>query len=71
MAGPDFPFGPEFGPGSFGHTGFTGTSVVVDPDADLEIVVLTNRVHLGRERTAEGIEQFRRVLHPVLHRLFA
>ncbi len=30
---------------SFGHTGFTGTSVAVDPEQDLVVVLLTNRVH--------------------------
>lgn len=30
---------------SFGHTGFTGTSVAIDPDEDLAVVLLTNRVH--------------------------
>ncbi|HVT44154.1 MAG TPA: serine hydrolase domain-containing protein [Thermoanaerobaculia bacterium] len=30
---------------SFGHTGFTGTSVWIDPDRDLIMVLLTNRVH--------------------------
>lgn len=30
---------------AFGHTGFTGTSVWIDPDADLIAVLLTNRVH--------------------------
>ena len=33
---------------AFGHTGFTGTSVWVDPDADLYIVLLTNAVHPKR-----------------------
>lgn len=33
------------GPRSFGDTGFTGTSVALDPDADLAVVLLTNRVH--------------------------
>ena len=32
----------------FGHTGFTGTSLWIDPAADLVIVLLTNRVHFGR-----------------------
>ena len=31
--------------GSFGHTGFTGTSVWVDPERDLIMVLLTNRLH--------------------------
>jgi CubicO group peptidase (beta-lactamase class C family) len=34
---------------SFGHTGFTGTSVWVDPDRRLFLVLLTNRVHPTRE----------------------
>ncbi len=71
MQGPGFPFGSVFGRGSFGHTGFTGTSVAVDPDAELEMVVLTNRVHLGREHTAKKIVRFRREIHLLLHRLFA
>ena len=33
---------------SFGHTGFTGTSIWVDPDRDLNVVLLTNNVHHGR-----------------------
>ena len=38
-------------PRAFGHTGFTGTSIVVDPAQDLAIVLLSNAVHLGRDRT--------------------
>ncbi len=30
---------------AFGHTGFTGTSVFIDPDRDRIMVLLTNRVH--------------------------
>ncbi len=30
---------------SFGHTGFTGTSVWIDPERDLVAVLLTNRIH--------------------------
>ncbi len=33
---------------SFGHTGFTGTSVWADPARDLSVVLLTNAVHHGR-----------------------
>lgn len=36
---------------AFGHTGFTGTSIVVDPERDVAIVLLSNAVHLGRDRT--------------------
>jgi CubicO group peptidase (beta-lactamase class C family) len=34
---------------SFGHTGFTGTSMWMDPDNDLFVILLTNRVHPTRE----------------------
>jgi CubicO group peptidase (beta-lactamase class C family) len=34
---------------AIGHTGFTGTSLWVDPARDLYIVLLTNRVHPTRE----------------------
>jgi CubicO group peptidase (beta-lactamase class C family) len=30
---------------AFGHTGFTGTSIWIDPELDLVVVLLTNRVH--------------------------
>ena len=30
---------------AYGHTGYTGTSLVIDPDNDLAIILLTNRVH--------------------------
>jgi len=42
---------------AFGHTGFTGTSIWVDPERDLFIVLLTNRVNPTRART--GIFQVR------------
>ncbi len=34
---------------SFGHTGFTGTSIWIDPRNDFYLVMLTNRVHPTRE----------------------
>jgi beta-N-acetylhexosaminidase len=39
-------------PRSFGHTGFTGTSLWIDPDRRLFVVLLTNRVHPTRENDA-------------------
>lgn len=33
---------------AFGHTGFTGTSIVMDPELDLFIVLLSNRVNPTR-----------------------
>ncbi|MEM1128440.1 MAG: glycoside hydrolase family 3 N-terminal domain-containing protein [Bacteroidota bacterium] len=41
--------GTRFGPRSFGHTGFTGTSFWVDPDQELFVILLTNRVYPTRE----------------------
>lgn len=38
--------------GSFGHTGFTGTSLWVDAESGLWGVLLTNAVHFGRDKTA-------------------
>jgi CubicO group peptidase (beta-lactamase class C family) len=37
---------------SFGHTGFTGTSIWVDPTRQLFIILLTNRVYPTRENDA-------------------
>jgi CubicO group peptidase (beta-lactamase class C family) len=49
---------------SFGHTGFTGTSLVIDPTRALVVALLTNRVYAGR--THEGIDELRRSLHSLL-----
>ncbi len=37
--------GDLLGPHTFGHTGYTGTSFIVDPDNDVAVIFLTNRVH--------------------------
>jgi len=42
--------GTRFGPRSYGHTGWTGTSLWVDPDRDLFVVLLTNRAFVPRAR---------------------
>lgn len=39
---------------SYGHTGFTGTSIWVDPEREIVIVLLTNRVHPTRNTPAFG-----------------
>lgn len=44
--------GARAGPRTFGHLGFTGTSLWIDPDARAVVVVLTNRVHPTRENVA-------------------
>jgi beta-N-acetylhexosaminidase len=50
-----------FGPHSFGHTGYTGTSIWIDPDRQVFVVLLTNRVHPTREN--QKIAQVRPALH--------
>ena len=37
--------GDLFPPGSFGHTGFTGTSIWIDPASETFVILLSNRVH--------------------------
>ncbi|MFG2543169.1 serine hydrolase domain-containing protein [Streptomyces sp. NPDC048594] len=55
------PAGDVFGPASYGHTGFTGTSLWVDPDTRRYAVLLTNRVH--PTRAGDGIVALRRAFH--------
>lgn len=43
--------GDLFAYGSYGHTGFTGTSLYVDARTGVWAVLLTNAVHLGRDKT--------------------
>ncbi|MDX1996165.1 MAG: DUF1343 domain-containing protein [Thermoanaerobaculia bacterium] len=44
-----FSAGQLFSARSFGHTGFTGTSLWIDPERDLFVLLLTNRVHPTRD----------------------
>ncbi|WP_294618978.1 serine hydrolase [uncultured Bacteroides sp.] len=37
--------GDFFGPNTYGHTGYTGTSIVIDPDNDTSVILLINAVH--------------------------
>jgi beta-N-acetylhexosaminidase len=53
--------GHYFSAHSYGHTGFTGTSIWIDPDRDLFVVLLTNRVNPGRENMK--IAQVRPAVH--------
>lgn len=46
--------------GSFGHTGFTGTSMYIDKETGLYVVLLTNAVHYGRDGR-EGFFRTRRL----------
>jgi len=40
--------GQYFGERAFGHTGFTGTSIWIEPDLDLFVILLTNRISPSR-----------------------
>jgi CubicO group peptidase (beta-lactamase class C family) len=46
----DFGSGKYLTSRSYGHTGFTGTSIWIDPDRDMFMILLTNRVHGPRAR---------------------
>jgi CubicO group peptidase (beta-lactamase class C family) len=58
--------GDLYSPSSYGHTGFTGTSLWIDPERQLVTVILSNRVYGGREKP--GIHAFRRALHDLVVR---
>jgi CubicO group peptidase (beta-lactamase class C family) len=47
---------------SFGHTGFTGTSLWIDPTRDLTVALLTNRVYFGRTND-DAMYRFRIAIH--------
>lgn len=64
-ASPSASCGRSMSPRAFGHTGFTGTSVWIDGDTGLWVVLLSNRVHPTRESTA-----FLK-LRPVVHEFIA
>ncbi len=46
---PNSSSGRYFSPRSFGHLGYTGTSIWIDPDRQLFVILLTNRVYPTRE----------------------
>jgi CubicO group peptidase (beta-lactamase class C family) len=56
--------GDLFAYGSYGHTGFTGTSLYVDAETGVWAVLLTNAVHLGRNKTE--FFRVRRLFHNTL-----
>lgn len=56
--------GSYFSQGSFGHLGYAGTSVWIDPERELIVVLLTNRVHPTRKN--DSIRAFRPAIHDVI-----
>jgi CubicO group peptidase (beta-lactamase class C family) len=50
---------------AYGHTGFTGTSLWIDPRSDLTVIILTNRVYFGRAND-DALYRFRIAVHEAL-----
>jgi uncharacterized protein YbbC (DUF1343 family) len=61
---------PFFPPGSVGHTGFTGTSIWIDPTSRTYLILLTNRVHPSGGGAAQIRELRERVTAAVGAALF-
>lgn len=57
--------GQYFSSQSFGHLGYTGTSIWIDPVCELEVVLLSNRVHPSRKN--EGIRALRPTIHDLVY----
>ena len=56
----DYGSGRYLGPTAYGHTGFTGTSMWIDPEHEMFVILLTNRVHAARAlRPAKVISDVR------------
>lgn len=60
--------GCRFSAQSFGHLGYTGTSIWVDPVQRREVVLLSNRVHPTSRN--EAIREFRPVIHDLVSQEF-
>jgi len=52
-------------PGSYGHNGYTGTSVYCDARTGIAVVLLTNSVHYGRDNRGPFFRD-RRIFHNVV-----
>jgi CubicO group peptidase (beta-lactamase class C family) len=61
IAGPSTAAGDLMSARSFGHTGFTGTSIWIDPENHLYAVLLSNRIHPSRDN--RGIFRTRQIFH--------
>ncbi len=56
--------GSKFSKSAFGHTGYTGTSIWVDKESGLFVILLSNRVHPTREN--RKITTFRPIIHDAI-----
>lgn len=53
--------GGRFSEGSFGHLGYTGCSLWIDPSREAVVVLLTNRIFYGKQN--DGLKKLRPMLH--------
>jgi len=58
---------PQASPRSFGHTGFTGNVVWVDPDQELIFVFLSNRIYPTAGNNSINTSKLRRRIHEVIY----
>ena len=56
--------GRRFSPAAVGHLGFTGTSIWIEPDREIAVSMLTNRVHPRRDN--QKIREFRPEIHDLI-----
>ena len=56
--------GHHFPPTAVGHLGFTGTSIWIDPEREIAVSILTNRVHPSRDN--QSIREFRPKIHDLI-----
>jgi serine-type D-Ala-D-Ala carboxypeptidase len=56
--------GKHFSPRSYGHLGYTGTSLWIDPERDLAITLLTNRT--WPDRSSQLIKEIRPRFHDAI-----
>lgn len=59
--------GSFFSPASYGHTGYTGTSLWIDPETQTFLVILTNRVHPAGKG---NVKELRTELANIVGRMF-
>jgi len=65
----NWPIGKSMTAAAYGHTGFTGTSLIVEPVQRWACVLLTNRVHPHRAN-ADGVMALRREIHALVAHTF-
>ncbi|MBT4177831.1 MAG: serine hydrolase, partial [Candidatus Marinimicrobia bacterium] len=54
---------------SFGHTGFTGTSLWIDPENDVIVILLTNAVHPNRNYKDPKYYEWRQKIHSSVYEI--